>query len=210
MKECVKILVLVTILSALGSCIGDDDTGEDVIIDVLLTETDLALVPYKKGDKFTMKHSGGQSVTFSVVDDASGYHSYDPREWDVDGEEVLFESKGYSIVSDFPVIEWNVSLYKDYEILWSDITLSDTVTRLSFHNALRSFPMLKDIDSLAENTAYYETKFIGNSLRENVYYVYDSTTLEFDQVILPFGIWYNSNEGFLKLTYNNGDSLVIE
>ncbi|MFY0673515.1 MAG: hypothetical protein JXQ87_08920 [Bacteroidia bacterium] len=206
-----KILVLVTTLSALGSCIGDDDMGEVMTLDVPLNEADLALVPYRKGDKFTMKHSGGQSVTFSVLDDASSYHSYDPVwEWDINEDLVHFESKGYSIKGDFPKIELFISLYKDYELSWSDMSISDTLTRLSLSNASRSYHVLGDIDSLADNTARYKKKLIGNAWREDVYYSFDSTTLEFDQVILPLGIWYNPKSGFLKLTYNNGDSLVIE
>jgi len=62
-----------------------------------------------------------------------------------------------------------------------------------------------------DGALFHDRLFIGNQWHEDVIYAFDSSGFEIlNGAIKPTGLWYSTNTGLLKLSYNNGDSIVVE
>jgi hypothetical protein len=157
---------------------------------VLLSDEELAFVPYEAGDTIPFMHSNGYPFDFKVV--TKERYLSPMMVYDSGKDFITFETLSFTMKSVEPDLNFSIMLIplKIYEGYNVQITLNGN----SFMP-----PTIDQVDFdsiLINNKMYYQVMGLGNSW-------YDSTLISIDS------IYYNRTQGLIKIGMTNDEAFYL-
>jgi len=186
-------------LSFFTQCYNTCEEGEDIATDNgILTDADLAKVPYQSNDTVKLKHSAGYTINYNVT--RKSYDDY--ISFDESCAGMIVKSNSVNLEPDYPVFP-----------IYINISNSDGInTNYQIVVGRYYFYIPQNIDNTV-NSEYY--KFADSvTINNKVYYNVVKTksfngTYDSSDLIYCDSLYYNFDAGIIKITMSNNEYYEI-
>lgn len=148
-------------------------------------------IPYLKGDKFQMKHSGGQIINFTCDNVNSSYNRLEFCEWSCPDTLHYYQEFSYTLTPDYPIGQ----IYIRISALIDDIYIS--FSQGEFAIKTNHIP----------DSSFLDTLIINNKIYTNVQKV-GIDCLPSAQLFAD-SLYYNFQKGVLGIVMSDGEKYML-